>query len=345
MAVDARELKEYILENNYVEQILDAIHCHHIKFHGDYWTCGNPDGDNTGAIVIYNTENLSCTNYTRRMVETDRATDIIDLVCFCEKLSFPEGLKFICQEIGISYYHDFESDIPESLKILKLVNEMSTEQTDEKEVPLKPIPTEILDYYKPYVNDLFYEDGISYSTQKEFQIGYDTETNRITIPIYSEIGDLVGVKGRLFQKEVDESECKYLYLEKCAKSKILFGLNKTLPYIKRLGVVYVVESEKGVMQLWSYGYKNAVSTGGKNISRHQLDMLIRLGVKIVFCFDKDVVLEDVIRISDRLPDGIPAYYMFDKDNQLTGEKESPSDNKDRWEYLLENNVYPLTDRM
>ena len=50
--MDARELKEYILENNYVEQILDAIHCHHIKFHGDYWTCGNPDGDNTGAIVI-----------------------------------------------------------------------------------------------------------------------------------------------------------------------------------------------------------------------------------------------------------------------------------------------------
>ena len=115
--MDARELKEYILENNYVEQILDAIHCHHIKFHGDYWTCGNPDGDNTGAIVIYNTENLSCTNYTRQMVETDRATDIIDLVCFCEKLSFPEGLKFICQEVGISYYHDFESDIPESLKI------------------------------------------------------------------------------------------------------------------------------------------------------------------------------------------------------------------------------------
>ena len=136
-----------------------------------------------------------------------------------------------------------------------------------------------------------------------------------------------------------------MYLEKCAKSKILFGLNKTLPYIKRLGVVYVVESEKGVMQLWSYGYKNAVSTGGKNISRHQLDMLIRLGVKIVFCFDKDVVLDDILRISDRLPDGIPAYYMFDKDNQLTGEKESPSDNKDRWEYLLENNVYPLTDRM
>lgn len=75
--MDARELKEYILENNYVEQILDAIHCHHIKFHGDYWTCGNPDGDNTGAIVIYNTENLSCTNYTRRMVETDRAINLL----------------------------------------------------------------------------------------------------------------------------------------------------------------------------------------------------------------------------------------------------------------------------
>lgn len=341
--MDAKELKTYILENNYVEHILESIHCHHIKFNGDYWKCGNPDGDNTGAIVVYNNDSLNCVNYTRRMVDTDRSTDIIDLVCFCEKLSFPDGLRFICQEIGISYYYDFEEDIPESLKIIKQIHEMSSEIIeDEKEIPLKPISNDILTYYKPYVNDFFYEDGIDYLTQVEFGIGYDTETNRITIPIYSEIGDLVGIKGRLFQKEISDSECKYLYLEKCAKSKVLFGLNKTLPYIKRTGTVFVVEAEKGVMQLWSYGYKNAVSTGGKNVSRFQLDMLIRLAVKIVFCFDKDVVLDDVLSIADRIPEGVPAYYMFDKDNILTEEKESPSDKKERWEYLLENNIYPLS---
>ena len=56
--LDTRELKNYIYENNYSEQILESIGCHHIKYHsvGAYWTAGNPDGDNKGAIILYNNE-------------------------------------------------------------------------------------------------------------------------------------------------------------------------------------------------------------------------------------------------------------------------------------------------
>ena len=56
--MDVRELKNYIFENNYSEQILESIGCHHIKYHavGAYWTAGNPDGDNSGAIILYNSE-------------------------------------------------------------------------------------------------------------------------------------------------------------------------------------------------------------------------------------------------------------------------------------------------
>ena len=39
--LDAKELKNYIYENRYVEQILESIGCHHIKYHASntYWTC------------------------------------------------------------------------------------------------------------------------------------------------------------------------------------------------------------------------------------------------------------------------------------------------------------------
>ena len=227
--MDAKELKNYIYENRYVEQILESIGCHHIKYHASnaYWTCANANGDNNGAIVLYNNEYLMCLNYTRQMIKGDRKTDIVDLVCYTKDLTFPEGLKFICEEIGMSYYHDFDEDIPDSFKILKIIDDMNSNSLEEKEKPLKPISERILSYYKEYVNDLFYEDNIDYSTQKEFEIGFDEESNRYTIPIRSEIGDLVGVKGRYFDRKVPEGENKYIYLEPCAKSKIIYGLYKT----------------------------------------------------------------------------------------------------------------------
>lgn len=340
--MDVQELKNYIYENKYVEQILDSIGCHHIKYHpsNEYWSCANADGDNNGAIVIYDNEFLMCMNYTRQMVKGNRNTDLIDLVCYTKHLTFPQGLKFICEEIGISYYHDFEEDIPESFRILQMIADMNTNITEEKEKPLTPINEHILSYYKPYVNDIFHEDNIDYKTQREFEIGFDEETNRYTIPIRSEIGDLVGVKGRYFYREVPENENKYIYLEPCSKSKILYGLHKTIEYIKNKGVVYVFESEKAVMQLWSYGYKNAVSTGGKTISRHQVELLVRLGVKIVFCFDKDVEKSEYENIALMFPDNIPLFYMFDEDNLLDGH-ESPSDDSNKWQKLKENNVYKL----
>lgn len=233
--MDTKELKTYIYENKYVDQILESIDCHHIKFHeaNQYWTCANPDGDNKGAIVVYNNESLNCINFTRRMVNSERTTDIIDLVCYIKDLTFPEGLKYICNEIGISYYHDFDDDMPESFKIIKMIENMESGDHEEDNKLLVPINEKYLEYYKPYVNDLFAEDNIDYETQKEFEIGFDEESNRYTIPIRSEIGDLVGVKGRYFFRNVPDGENKYIYLFKCARSRIIYGLDKTIRYIKR----------------------------------------------------------------------------------------------------------------
>ena len=336
------ELKTYIYENKYVEQILESIGCHHIKYHASngYWTCANATGDNNTAIVLYNEEPLFCTNYTRQMIETKRATDIIDLVGYTKDLNFVQSIKYICGEIGMDYYHDFDEDVPMSFQILKMLQEMDTSYDEERDKPLIPINECILGYYKPYVNDLFAEDNINYETQRLFEVGYDEETCRYTIPIRSELGDLVGVKGRYFYRDVPDGYNKYVYIEPCSKSKILYGLHTTMQYIQEKGRVYVVESEKAVMQLYSYGYKNCVGTGGKTLSQHQIEMLVRLGVKICFCFDKDVTKEEMESLANKFPDGITLYYMFDEDGLLSGH-ESPSDNPNKWDTLVKNNIYKL----
>lgn len=340
--MDARELKTYVYENNYVEQILEAVGCHHIVYHsiGGYWTACNPDGDNKRAIILYNDEMLICLNKTRQMVNGNRTTDIIDLVSFICKLPFPKALNKICEEIGLDYYHNFDDDIPESFKVLDLIENMSSGIIEEKEKPLKPISEKILTYYCNYVNQIFADDYIDYETQKEFEIGYDQETNRYTIPIRSEVGDLVGVKGRYYERNVPDGENKYTYLEPCPKSRILYGLYKTLPYIQQKNQVFLFESEKAVLQCWSYGYQNCVASGGKELSQHQIDMLVRLGTNIVIAFDKDVQKDELECIAERFPEGVPVYCIYDK-NSILEQKESPSDNPIKWNQLVKNNIYRI----
>lgn len=337
--MDIKLLKEYIIENNRIEQILEELHCGYIKYHSSgYFTCSNPDGDNQNAIVVYN-DTLVCENYTRQ-ISNKLKNDLIDLVCYLKDCNFPDALKWICQVLGIDYYHDFTQDVPESLLITQMIFDMSESYQANEDKPLVPISPKILTYYKPYVNDMFLKDHISYETQREFNIGYDECTNRITIPIYSEIGDLVGVKGRLFKDELDKNDLKYIYLEPTSRARILFGLNKTIDYIKREGKVFVVEAEKGVMQGFTYGTCNIVGTGGKELSATQIEMLTRLGVDIIFAFDKDVSKSEIEDLSNKFLDGVPIYYVYDEDNILD-EKESPTDDPQKWEHLIKNNIYNI----
>lgn len=337
--VDISSLKEYIYENNLIKDILENIGCHHIKEKDNFFQCCNKDGDNPTAICVYKNEFLNVVNYTRN-ITTKQSADLFDLVCFNEDLTFFDGLKYVCSVIGIEYYHDFTEDIPESLLFTQFIANMSESIDTNEDKPLKPINPCILSYYKNYVNDMFYNDHISYETQQEFSIGYDEQTNRITIPIFSEIGDLVGVKGRLFKEHLDEGDMKYIYLEPTSRARVLYGLNKTLPYIKETGRVYVVEAEKGVLQCFSYGDKNIVATGGKKFSKTQIEMLIRLGVQIVLCLDKDVKKDEIEEIANRFADGVPIYYIYDEDNILS-EKESPTDDPEKWNKLKTNNIYKI----
>lgn len=339
--MDIQTLKEIILENDYIPKVLESLGCHNIKDKYDYYTCGNPNGDNPNAITVYKNDNLTTINYTRIINPSGNTSDLITLVEFFKELSFPQAIKFICDILDINYYHNPNDNIPKSLLLTKMLIDMTdTKEQDFDEKPLKPISEKILTYFKPYVNSMFEEDGVSYETQREFEIGYDELTNRITIPIRDDIGNLVGVKGRYFYREVPSEEQKFIYLERCAKSQILYGLYKTINFIKQKKRVFVVEAEKGVQQLYDKGYCESVSTGGSKISRSQINKLTRLGVPIIFVFDKDVTREELESIASMFIDGVEVFAIIDTINIL-GEKESPTDDIKKFERLLSECVYKL----
>ena len=340
--MDIEILKEHILENNFIPTILEELGCHHIRKKDGYFQCANPDGDNTTAVCVYENTNLTTINYTRDISNGKNIhTDLISLVEFYKNETFPYAVKWICDVLDIDYYSNLDEDLPKSLRLTKMLVEMQSVDTEsETEKPLKPISEKILSYFKPYVNDMFNEDGVSYETQAEFEIGYDEFTNRITIPIRDDLGNLVGVKARYFYRQVPEDEQKFMYIEKCARSQILYGLYKTINFIKRAQRVFVTEAEKGVQQLYDKGYFEAVATGGSKISKSQIDKLTRLCVPIIFVFDKDITKEELDDIASRFIDGTEVYALIDTISILN-EKESPTDNISKFEQLLEKCMYRL----
>lgn len=340
--MDAQRLKEYIFDNNLIPTVLEELGCHHIRHRSDMVQAANPDGDNPTAICVYLNENLTTLNYTRQILPQGqtRTSDIFDLVGFIRDCSFFETIKWLCELCGLDYY-TVDEEVPESLQVLQLLNQMNQECDDEPDdvAPIQPIDNRILEYYLPLCNPLFQKDGISLSTQHFFQVGYDPQTNYITIPIFSEIGDLVGVKGRIFEEDLSGVQNKYVYLEPTNKSRILYGLDKNLNNILQQRKVFVVESEKGVMQLFDIGYY-AVATGGSKISKYQINMLIRLGVQIIFAYDEDIDEKQLHSVADRFAEGVPIYAIIDREHILK-EKESPSDDVNKWIYLINNHIYKI----
>lgn len=339
--MDSQDLKEKIIIDDKIEDILENLGMHHIKDRNEYYSCGMPDGDNTSSTVIYK-DNLNVTAYTRDIKDAYGCSDIISLVSFINGTYFSESIKWICDVCGYDYYG---KDKKKSLlaewvrNMWKVSKEGSSD--DEK---LEPISEDILKYFGRYGNPLFYEDGISYQTQWEFELGYDLNYHMITIPIRDELGILVGVKGRLFKKEIEEWEDKYLYIHSCAKSKVLYGLHKTKPYIKEQNEVIVVESEKAVQQLWTMGIKNAVAISGHILSKTQVQKLTHLGVPITLAYDEGAELGKNGKVDkkfypnefNKFLENQTVYCIYDKTKKILNKKESPSDCPEKWEVLYKN---------
>ena len=273
--------------------------------------------------------------YTRDIVDPYGISDIISLVSFINKTIFTQSINWLCELFGLDYYVESISDDP-TLGYFKTFDLLMKPKAS-LEVQLKPIPEETLKAYLPWDNTIFYEDHIDWETQAEFELGLDVFSHRITIPIRDEMGRLVGVKGRRAWDVVDEWNPKYIYLHQCAKSRICYGLYKTLPYIREKNEIIVCESEKGVMQLWSYGYRNCVAVGGHSISQQQQDLIIQSGAAtIIIAFDKDVDEETVRKEVENLSLYRRVEYILDFNNILE-EKESPMDNPNKWIDLYERN--------
>src|SRR5699024_9175236 len=115
---------------------------------------------------------------------------------------------------------------------------------------------------------------------------YDRFRERITFPILSHRGNLIGFGGRLIRA----GEPKYLNSPETplfSKGDELYGLWQARDGIRQEGCVLVVEGYMDVVALAQHGMNNAVATLGTATTAEHLRKLMRASERIVFCFDAD----------------------------------------------------------
>lgn len=326
--MDYRELKK-ILNNdsNLIVKLLESMDCHHIKIIEDKRiVCALPDGDNPESIQVLLGEDLNVKIWTRNEFENQKDKDIYGLVEYLKKVDLVNASRYICKTLNI----DFKGEIKQknksnSLAFLKKYKKnlnKNEELSSENETVLS---SDIKKRFCQYPHELFLKEGISFSSQEKFEVGYDLLEDRVIFPIKNEKGNIVSYKGRICNDEYREMGIpKYLYYYDLEAKYYLYGLYENYFDILMSKEVIVFEAEKSVQQLDTIGLNIGVATCKKIISQQQVRKLIKLKTDITIAFDKDVSLKEIFIECRKFKGLCNVYYIYDFDNLLS-DKMSPTD--------------------
>ena len=280
-----KEIKKELLDNpEKLEELLEYFNFYNIHIHQSYISFGRAIDSSKKSIAIRLEKNdyLYVSDYARNInqdlftyISEQRLVDFKDIISVVRKILKIDDFSIFREPQGIfgGFYE----------KIRKK-NEYTCRTYDES----------ILNKYVALANMRFIRDNITIDAQQFFNIRYDVESQGIVIPIYNQVGELMGVKVRC-NYDVQDGEMKYYYLIPCQMSQTLYGYSQNYNYLVN-NVIYIFESEKSVMQCYSYGIRNCVALGSGSISRKQVQMLLELNPqKIIFMHDVGFDLENILR--------------------------------------------------
>ena len=309
---------KFLKEPELIKTFLEHYDYHHIVIKQSYITFARSADSSPKSITIYLQDNdaLIVKDWARNL-----SADIFNYVIKEKGVSFKEVIQYAKTLVGIEGYYQKEEGSR------KAFNGFYSKIKNRNKVNLKIYDDSILDKYIPCGNRRFLNDGISLKAQRCFNIGYDAESQAISIPIYSEDGSLIGVKFRV-NHEVEDGEQKYYYDVPCQMSCTLYGYAQNYQYLESNDVI-IFEAEKSVLQSRTMKIYNTVALGSSSISKKQCQMILSLNPKrVIFCLDKGLDFEVLkrnmraLRVYGKMKE-FDILYWKPKDD--VPDKSSPSD--------------------
>lgn len=341
--MDTTSLKEYIFNNNKVEFVLEKIGCKSIKYHSskNFYSAANYNGDNTGAVNVYNTKHLLIHNWTREN-EFDDVSDIISLTQYNKKCSFVDAVKYLHNILGLEltpYKKEEKKEEPDPLAVFENAINRHRAIVDVSEI--QAISEEAINDYVPLLYIDWLREGIMPWAAKKFGLAYSYKYHRVVIPIrYWLDGTLVGFNQRTTVENYEELGIrKYFLTASYRKSLNLYGLWENREEIEDKKTVVICESEKSVLKRYSRNDGTCVALQGKKLSEEQRRIVIGLNVdEVIIALDNDVPIEEIRYVCEQFYHIRNVSYVKDRWNLLK-HKDAPADAENKvYNFLIKHRV-------
>ena len=235
--------------------------------------------------------------------------------------------------LNCSNYRQLDGFAPKKYKSVRSI------YMTHQEVKLPTYSNGIIDCFTKFYPPEWLNDGITKQSMDNFNIRYSVPQNKIIIPHYNAKGELVGIRGRALNEWEVENVGKYMPVQIEGKwyshplSLNLYGLNKTKENIKRIGVCFLCEGEKSVLQMDGWDFANCgVAVCGSQFNKHALKLLLKEARprEIVICFDKEEepgsekYFNKLYSIGEKYKNYCDFSFIYDRE-KLLDMKDSPTD--------------------
>ena len=332
------EVKSQLLDNpESIQHILETFGFDHIRMRNNEIRCAFEHGCNPTAIVIRlrDNDNLFVKDYERNL-----NYDLLTYITKAKNIAYRDVLNEVKKELGITSLCNFRRQVGLFGGLYSNIAKPN------RDVEIKTYPEEVLQQYESIPNLRWLRDGIPLRIQRKWGVGYDHESQRITLPIRTPTGEIMAIKGRA-NYEISEYEPKYLALCCGPISQTLFGFSENFCSLYESDL-WIFESEKSILRLDAHGYNNAVALGNNSLSATQAKLIMSLNPKsVTFMLDKGLPLEntmrnvEVLRSFCQMRDLEIRYWNWEWNLDLD-DKCAPVDGSiEEFKYILENEIVTI----
>jgi hypothetical protein len=326
--MQTQELKQYIYEQDKVEDILESIGCHGVSRGQKGYRCGLPQHSNKSTVSVENSEYLKV-----RVFHPDKGDmkgDIITLVMELKGVNFPKANKYIHDLLGLTYSYKAteKTEVKKTpLDIFKKAKARRKHKVDVSQIQLHDFAQDF--EYRKGLHIDWLREGILPFTAEKFALGYDDRSRRILIPhrLYCATDDkFVGLIGRTTIENHELFDIpKYFPLIPYPKGINLYGLNENYEDIIKEDCIRIGEAEKYVLKNHSRSIRNCVALMGHYMSEEQRKIIIGLGVsEVVIDLDKGLDEHYIHSIAEMFYGVRKVSIVVDKYDRLK-DKENSSD--------------------
>lgn len=317
--------KEFINHPEKIKEFLEIYGYTNIKINKNYIAFGRDKGSSPKSITLYleNNDALIVKDWAK-----NQSMDIINYIIKNKKVEFIEVINNAKNVLGIdnlyinsnkenrvfgNFYNDIRSKVNKEIKIYD---------------------PSIMDNYIACGNERFLKDNISLEAQRYFDIRFSVDDQSIVIPIHTPTGELMGLKARVNDDNIEGQKYYYLTDETNSgvnMSQTLYGYSQNYEYLESANEIVIFEAEKSVLQTFTFDERNTIGLGSSSLSKKQCQLILSLNPKrIILAHDKNSNIEIIkrnakmLKIYGRMKEFDIFYTYLDNDDRIPS-KSSPSD--------------------